>query len=175
MSLNFSLIASQIYSELIRALTGQLFTQEQISQITSHAIGKYFSEFFPEADRERDAKAKVELAKQHITEASSIINEMQADLDKQSDQLDLILNDIDEKKKLAEKYAHLASTNQEQFEVFKDEIGASLREELELQSEKGRTIRRIASITIWVVTLIAGAALGAYFKDILPYIQEIFA
>ena len=98
---------------------------------------------------------------------------MQSDLEVQTQQLDVVLKDIEEKKKLAEKYAELASTNQEKFEAFKEEMATSLRSELELQSAKGKTIRRIASIIIWVGTLIIGAALGTYFKDILSYIKSI--
>lgn len=173
--INFNTLIAQIYTELIRSLTGQLFTKDQISQITSHAIGKYFAEFFPESEREKKAQERVEEAKGHITEASAIIAEMQSDLESQTTQLDALLADIEEKKKLAEKYKELASTKQEKFAVFKEEMGASLREELVQQSEQGKTLRRISSIIIWLVTLLLGAALGAYFKDIVEWAQAIIA
>lgn len=173
--INFNTLIAQIYTELIRSLTGQLFTKDQISQITSHTIGKYFAEFFPESEREKKAQERVEEAKGHITEASAIIAEMQSDLESQTTQLDALLADIEEKKKLAEKYKELASTNQEKFAAFKEEMGASLREELGQQSEQGKTLRRISSIIIWLVTLLLGAALGAYFKDIVEWAQAIIA
>ena len=173
--LNTKIIAHGIWTELIRAITGQLFTKEQINQITSHAVGKYFSEFFPEPEREAKAKERVEAARQHIIQANSIISEMQTDLDSQNAQLDSLLVDIEEKKKLAEKYSRLAATNEEKFAAFKEEMGAALKEELVQQSEEGKTLRRISSASIWFVTLLLGATLGTYFKDIVAWILTLVA
>ena len=52
------LIIAQVYIELIRSISGRLFTKEQITQITSHTVGKYFAEFFPEPEREKKGKRK---------------------------------------------------------------------------------------------------------------------
>lgn len=162
-------IAGQIWVELIRSITGQLFTKDQLTQITSHAVGRYFSEFFPEQERENRAKKRVEEARRYIVEANNIISEMQVDLESQHAQLDSLLEDIEEKKKLADKYARLAETNAEQFLAFKEEIGSALKEELIQQSEQGKTLRRISSALIWLITLLLGAALGAYFKQIAAW------
>ena len=170
---NLHVIVDQIYTELIRSITGRLFTKKQIAQITSHAIGKYFAEYFPEPEREKKAIERVEEAKEHINEAGAIIAAMHADLEQQTSQLDALLEDIEEKKRMAEKYAELASTNQEKFAAFKDEMGQVLREELTQQSEQGKTLRRIVSTSIWLVTLIVGAALGAYFIDIVSWVKKI--
>lgn len=162
-------LLTQIHAELIRSFTGQLFTKDQISQITSHAIGKHLSELFPRAEREMRARERVDEARQHINQASSIITDMQADLEHQSAQLDVLLGEIAEKKKLAEKYAELAQTNQDTFLAFKEEMGAALRAELLQQSEAGRALRRASSIVIWTISLFLGAALGAYFKEIIAW------
>ncbi|MCG7964823.1 MAG: hypothetical protein N0E54_19135 [Candidatus Thiodiazotropha taylori] len=172
---DLSLIAKGVWTELIRAITGQLFTRDQISQITSHAVGRYFSEFFPEPEREAKAKERVEEAKSHIIQANNIITEMQSDLENQSVQLDILLLDIEEKKKLAEKYGKLAATNEENFAALKEEMGGALREELVIQSEEGKTLRRISSAVIWLITLILGAALGAYFKEIVTWAKTLIA
>ena len=159
----------QVYTELIRGLTGELFTKEQISQITTHTIGKYFKGFFPAIGSEKNALEKVEEAKDHITKANSIIAEMQSDLTTQTNQLNILLKDIEEKKGLAKKYANLSSLNKDKFSAFKEEMSTTLREELVQQSAKGRTLRRISSFIIWLVTILLGAMLGAYFKDILTW------
>lgn len=106
-------LINSIQIELIRFVTGRLFTKEQISQISSHAIGKYFAEYFPRPEREKRARERVEEAKEHIINASVIIAQMHSDLEQQTTQLDALLADIEEKKRLAEKYEELASTNQE--------------------------------------------------------------
>jgi len=100
---------------------------------------------------------------------------MQTDLESQSKQLDSLLEDIEEKKRLAEKYAQLAETNEAKFSAFKEEMGEALREELVQQSEQGKTLRRISSALIWLVTLLIGAALGTYFKDIIAWAKALFA
>ena len=116
---DLNLIAKSVWTEIIRAITGQLFTKDQISQITSHAVGRYFSEFFPKPEREAKAKERVEEARKHIVQANNIITEIQSDLENQNVQLDALLVDIEEKKKLSEKYAQLAATNEEKFAAFR--------------------------------------------------------
>jgi hypothetical protein len=78
------LFIDQIYNELIRSITCRLFTKEQISHITSNAIGKYFAEFFPEPEIVKKARERVQEALEHINMASAIIAEMQADLEQQT-------------------------------------------------------------------------------------------
>jgi hypothetical protein len=46
------------------------------------------------------------------------------------------------------------------------EIESMLREELVRQSKTGRGTRRIASALLWITTLILGAALGSYFREV---------
>jgi hypothetical protein len=160
-------------AELVRALTGRLFTETQIRAVTSHAAGKYFASFFPEPKDERAARAKVEEARDHISKASSIITQLQGELNSQTQQLDEVLTEIEEKKQLAQRYAALAQTRQEQFAAFKTEMEAVLRQELVAQSEKGKGMRRLASAVLWGLTLVLGAALGAYFKDILAWLLSL--
>jgi small-conductance mechanosensitive channel len=162
-----------VTAELVRTLTGRLFTEAQIRTVTSHAVGKYFADLFPEPKDERAARARVEEARDHISKASSIISELQAELSSQTKQLDEVLTEIEEKKQLAQRYATLAQTSQEQFAAFKAEMEAVLRQELVAQSEKGKGMRRLASAVLWSLTLILGAALGAYFKDILAWLLSL--
>ena len=163
----------QIYGEVIRSITGQLFTKDQISQITSHTIGRYLSSFFPEPEKDTKAIERVEEAKNHINQANVIITEMQVDLESQTKQLDLLLTDIAEKKQEAEKYRNLANTNEKKFNAFKDEMSEALRDELTQQSEDGKVLRRLATFSIWIITLILGAGLGAYFKDLVVWINGL--
>jgi len=94
---------------------------------------------------------------------------MQSDLNSQTAHLDQLLTEIEEKKKLAERYQNLAEISQEKFEAFRLEMEETLRKEIIAQSDKGKRARQIASFLIWFFTLILGAALGTYFKDIVTW------
>jgi len=104
----------------------------------------------------------VELLRLHIKEAAEIIVSLQEDLEKQAHQLEALAKEIEEKKKLADRYSILATTNQESFAAFKAELEETIRKELIAQSEKGKRIRRLASFIVWFITLVMGAALGTY-------------
>lgn len=165
-----STIYGEFTAEIIRIVTGRMFSEEQIKRITSHAAGKYLAEFFPEAGKEVDARKRVEDARNHISSASRIISDLQTELDAKTTNLDALLEDIDEKKKLAERYQHLANTSQEQFAALRQEMEDALRRQLIEESQKGKNMRRFISLLIGLFTLIAGAALGAYFKDIVAWV-----
>ena len=161
----------EFFNALSRAITGRLFTDDQIKNITSGAVGKYFADLFPTPKDEREAQAKVDAARKHITAASAIILDMQENLESQNQNLDHLLTEIEEKKKLADRYETLAQTGQQEFAAFRAEMEESLRKELQEQAAKGRRFRQVASLLIWLITLLAGAALGTYFQDILAWFQ----
>jgi hypothetical protein len=49
----------------------------------------------------------------------------------------------------------------------------TLRKELNAQNEKGKTIRRTVSFTSWLIALVAGAFLGAWFQiQLEPKVQS---
>lgn len=118
----------------------------------------------------------MEIARQHINEASLIISSMQAELVNQSAELDQLLEAIDEKKQLAERYTNLAQTSAEKLSAFRMEMEMeeALRQELRRQSEKGKFTRLAASFLLWFITLILGAALGAYFREITAWLTSMF-
>ncbi len=164
MSLQVELVAV-----LMRALTGALYTDEQIKSITKGATGKYLKEFFPPTKDKIDAQNRVDAARNHIESASTIIRDMQDDLEAQDKQLNNLIDTIKEKKKLADRYQTLADTNKEAFDAFRTEMEEALRKELVEQANVGRRLRQAASAIIWLITLVAGAALGTYFKEIVTW------
>jgi DNA repair ATPase RecN len=159
-----TILSVELVRELSKIITGKLLTEGQIRGITGHVVGKHFADLFPMPQREAEAEARINSARLHITEASKIISHLQDDLEGQAKQLDALAREIEEKKKVAERYAVLAQTNQDALAAFKAELEETVRKELTAQSEKGKHIRRVASIMIWLVTLILGAALGAYLE-----------
>ncbi|ELB2184811.1 TPA: hypothetical protein ACVOZB_004497 [Vibrio diabolicus] len=168
-------IFNQVYLELIRTLTGQLFTEKQVQLITKHTVGRHLAEFFPEDENEKNARERVEEARVHISKAGDIISHMQAELDLQTNQLDTLLNEIELKKEQANKFAQLAATNEAKFSAFKEQMAESLKAELVAQSNEGKNLRRAASAFIWLLTLVVGAALGTYFKEIVQWLGALFA
>jgi hypothetical protein len=161
-------------AELVRRLTGSLFTEDQIRSVATHAVGKYFVDWLPEPGAERAARERVEEARAHIEVASVIISGMQSELNAQTEKLDMLLGEIEEKKRLADRYQTLANTNQEHFSAFRAEMEDTLRKELVAQSEKGKRFRQLASLLIGVFNLVAGAALGAYWNDIVAFVGQLF-
>lgn len=166
----FDQFASELTAQLIRGLTGQLFTREQIRQITKRSLGRYLEGLFPEEEDKRDRAARLAAAQTHIESASKIMLEMQVELDAQSETLDRLLLEIEEKKSLASKYSALAETNQEAVTAVRLEIEEAIGQELFRQSNQGKTARLFANVFIWLITLVVGAALGAYFKDIIAFV-----
>ncbi len=173
--LGFDALLNAVGIELSRAVTGRLFNDDQIRAVAKSAIGKYFADWLPEPADERTARERVEEARLHIGKASSIITQMQQELSQQSTQLDKLLVEVEEKKKLAEQYGHLAATNQQQFSAFRSEIEELLRKELVAQAERGRRLRQAASFAIWLFTLVLGAWLGTYFKEVLAWAKALVA
>lgn len=152
------------YKEIIKLVTGKLLTESQIQSVSKHVVGKYFTDLLPASESELEAEERITSAKKHITEASNIISSLHTDLEKQAEQLELLAKEIEQKKQIAERYAALAQTNQESFSAFKIEMEETLRKELNMQNEKGKVMRRTVSFTSWVIALVAGAFLGAWFQ-----------
>jgi len=169
------MIIETIVADLARAatqvITGKFFTDEQIRRISNNVVGAYIADWLPTSKDEAEAKQRVELARLHITEASNIISGLQDDLDNQAQQLDQILREIEEKKKVADHYATLAQTNQKAFEAFKVEMEEAIRKQLQAEAEKGKKARQVVSFILWFITLVLGAALGAYFVLLVELIR----
>ena len=168
-------LINSIFDAFLRAVTGRLFSDQQIQAITSNTVGKYFTDWFPTPEKELETRERVEQAREHISKASAIIGGMQSDLENHTRQLDQILKEVKEKKQLAERYAELAQTNEEKLAAFKAEMEESLRRELMAQAGQGKRLRQLASFVVWLLTLIIGAVLGAYFKEILTWVGSLFA
>jgi hypothetical protein len=109
-----SLVSTEIIQQVIRAITGRMFTKGQIDAIVSNSIGKHFAEFLPTPEEEREAIARVAEAEAHIGKATAIVAQLQADLKSRSVALRALLANIEEKQKLAERYAMLATMNEQQ-------------------------------------------------------------
>lgn len=163
-------------TNLLRAmsqvLTSRWLTDEQIRTVSANVVGRYFSDWLPTPKEERDAAERVEAARIHISEASRIITGLRGDLDGQALQLNKIIEDIEQKKKTAEHYAVLAKTNQEAFAPIRAEMETAIREQLIAQASQGKRMRQFASVIVWLVTLVLGAALGAYFQPIVTAIRS---
>ena len=170
-----NLIFTEILNVLIRAITGKLFTNTQIHTITSNTAKKYLSLWFPTADEGIKSRYRVEEARHHILSANEIIRDMRLDLENQSNHLEQMLKEVEEKKHLAEQYATIIETNEEQLAAFRKEIEEAFRKELIAESERGKYFRMFASSIIWLITLVLGAAMVAYFSDIVSWVGSLFA
>ena len=167
-------LTAELIKELSKRATGKLLTEAQVQTLTKSIVGKYFSEWLPTPQREADAEERISAARVHITEATKIISNLQDDLEKQANQLDLLAKEIEEKKQIAERYTILAKTNQDALTAFKAEMEETVRKELSVQAEKGKHLRRTVSVISGAITLVVGAALGAWFQIYLePVVKPL--
>jgi hypothetical protein len=155
----------------VQVLTGRFLTEEQIQNISKNTVGSYFADWLPLPPDEEERQKRIEQAQNHIAEASKIISVLKDDLENQTRQLDVIINEIEEKKRIADHYATLAKTSQESFDAFKAEMEGILRKELRAEAEKGKLARQVVAVFVWTITLVLGAALGAYFIPLVTYIR----
>jgi hypothetical protein len=159
---------------LSQVLTSRWLTDAQIRGISASVVGRYFADWLPTPKEEHEAAERVAAAQKHIAEASRIITGLHTDLDTQAHQLTQIITDIEQKKKAAEHYAALARTNQKAFAPMRTEMERAIREQLVAQANQGKRMRQLASLIIWLITLVAGAALGAYFVPIVAAFRSWF-
>jgi hypothetical protein len=65
--LDLTTITAVIAVEIVRLLTGRLFTKDEISKITSHTIGRYLTELFPKIEEGKGVEDRVSEAQAHIS------------------------------------------------------------------------------------------------------------
>jgi hypothetical protein len=167
MSIDILSLSTNIARVTSQLLSSKLLTDEQIRSLSKNIVGQYFSDWFATPAQERETGDKVALAQRHIADASHIISGIRADLDAQAKHLNQLLTEIAAKKKDAEHYAALAHTGEEAFASFRAEMERAVREQLVAQANKDRLLRQIISSIFWLITLVAGAALGTYFPQIV--------
>ena len=167
----FGTLFTNLLRALSQVLTSRWLTDDQIRNISATVVGNYFADWLPTQKEEREAAERVEAAGKHIVEASRIISGLRTDLDGQAQQLNQLIAEIEEKKKAAEHYAALAKTNQEAFTPMRVEMEKTIREQLIAQANQGKRMRQFASFLVWFVTLVLGAALGAYFTDVVAAVR----
>lgn len=170
MKLSYALLG--LSEGLTRITTGVVLSQSQISKITKDLINNSLAMWLAAPAPSVRGEDRVAAARTHIDEASRMIAELKLDLEQQAAQLDAVGKEIEEKRTVAQHYAKLAETNQGAFAEFRLELENTLRTELETQAKKGRRVRRLVSIVIWIITLFLGAALGAYIQIRMePYVK----
>lgn len=167
MLISLTELAQTISLNLIRAMTGNLLSDEQIRKISSNVVGSYFADFLPRTKSEVAAAEKVDQARLHITEAANIISSLQVDLENQAEQLDKIVTDIEEKKKVADRYSTLVQTNEKTMAAIRAEMEEVFRHELTAQNQRGKRLRLVTNFVVWVFTLV----LGAYLPQIVQYVR----
>lgn len=149
---------------ITQLITGKLLTEGQIKSISRNIVGAHFADWLPTPKEQVEAERRVDVAREHITKANRIILDLQNDLEGQAKQLDAISREMEEKKKLADRYRVLAETNEEIFAAYKAEMEDTIRKELVAQAERGKRLRQLVTLIGWVLTLIIGAFLGAYLE-----------
>ena len=160
---------------LTRIITGRLLTAEQINGVTGTVVGKYFTDWF-RSHRMRSKPRNVLTALSNTSQkpieslAASNTTWIRRRNSWENSRWKLM-----KKRSIAERYAAMAATNETAVAAFRAELERALRRELTEQANRGKRLRQLASFTVWFVTLIMGAALGAYFPQIVHWVRSIGA
>jgi predicted RNase H-like nuclease (RuvC/YqgF family) len=165
------LSTESILQVVTQIVTGSLLTDDQVRSISKNVVGSLLADWLPSVEDDTKIEKRVEEARLHITEANRIIFGLQSELDNQVKQLNHLVTEIEDKKKVAEHYTTLIETNKREFDAFKIEMEKAVRQELRAEAERGKYIRQLISLIIWVTTLILGAALGVYFVPIVDFFR----
>jgi hypothetical protein len=163
----------EILAELSKIITGKLLTDAQIIAASKSIVGSQFLDFLAPTQKEVEAKERIENARRHISEASTIISSIQNELEDQATKLDFLVKEIEEKKELADRYATLAKANEESFRAYRAEMEDTVRKELIAQSEKHKNLRKVLAIFLFIFSAVFGGvvqfAMEPYVK---PFIER---
>lgn len=113
-----------------------------------------------------DYANRVKTAGEHLQLAGSILNELQKNLEQQSQQLATVQLNIEKHKQDAEYWKTLADINQDTAAVLTDEIERATRQQIRKELDRGKTLRIIGSLIGWVITLILGGIVGAAIQQV---------
>lgn len=172
--IDISSIGALAATEISKAITGKLLTEEQINAITKNIVGRYFTDFLPTPQKELEAEERISNAKLHISEATKIIVSLQTDLEEQAQKLDLLAKEIEDKKQIAERYTVLAQTNQDTVNAYNTQMEETIQNALKAKSEEGKVTRIVLNLVGWSGTLVIGAILGAAAQIYLePLIKPV--
>jgi hypothetical protein len=159
---------STLLEFLRSAATGRSVTStttEVISSIISNYVTEKFGEPRPSGTE------KIAIAKRHMEKAGEILDEIRGDLASEAKKLEELSATVELKRLDVVRYDALAATNKETINAIRQELEIAIQAKLEEQARKGRRMRQAVAAFMWIITLIAGAALGTYFPRIVAAIN----
>jgi len=134
-----------------------------ITNIASDVVIEFFEKRFLGLTKEEqdDVRKRAQIASQYLNEASKVLTELQVILNKRTQELDLLMSEIDTKRTEAEHWQDMASVNKELAQALTKEVQKQIRAEL----DRNKTRRQILAAILWIFTLIAGGVIGVLFQQ----------
>lgn len=136
-----------------------------IDKVADKIVADFFVKV-EKAESKEDPAKLIDDARNHMAAAGAIFDQLKSELDQKSVDLDTLAKQVEEKKIEAVHFSNLAGVGEAAFASFRKEMEESVQQSLQTQAKNGR----LARITITIVTLIVGAGLGAYFKDLVTWL-----
>jgi hypothetical protein len=163
----------EIFAELSKIITGKLLTDAQITTASKTIVGSHFTDFLAPTQKEVEAKERIENARRHISEASTIISSIQNELEDQAAKLDFLVKEIEQKKELADRYATLAKANEEYFLAYRAEMEDAVRKELIAQSETHKNMRKVLAVFLFIFSAVFGGVVQFVMEPyVKPFIEH---
>ncbi len=172
-----SYIASGIFSAIDTLLLGYnpAAMTQTIANIATTTVSEAVRRRLGLTEEEQeDIRTRAQLASDHLSQAGVILADLQSELDRRSGELDSLLNLIDSRRAEAEHWAEVAATNEKQASALIQEIESRVGKKVQEKLEERKVRRRVSGILLWVLTLVAGALIGAIVQqwwqtgDIIP-------
>jgi hypothetical protein len=111
------------------------------------------------------SEKKIIRARDYISRAENIIVDVKKEIEDENLKFVEVIEAIEEKKRLAERYVELAKTSEGQIAEFKDEMEKTLRKDLIKQTNSDNIIRQVVQIVLSLLILAGGIAIGYYLKE----------
>jgi hypothetical protein len=106
---------------------------------------------------------RVEEARKHLIEASTIVGELQTEINRRTDELSRVLVLIDEKQQEAAHFELLASISEEEQRAMLDEMERRVRAQIRAELEKGKWKRLAFDFFLVILGAILGHFIPKWF------------
>lgn len=154
----------RVLSAMVDVLRGVTATQVILGPVLGDVVNQVVRDLLARPQAEDDIRARAAAASNHLAEAGAILSELQRELTSRNDELSQLLASIEERREEAEHWKKLASVNEDLAQSLTREIERRVREQMRLELERNKTIRRIASFLVWLLTLFLGAIIGVWVQ-----------
>lgn len=152
--------------EFLSAITGRFIWSESafINIVTSATLDVVKDTLSKETEKD-DFTHRVQKASEHLSNAATILDDLEKELGERSQKLEHLLTQIQARQADAEHWEQIATISEQAAKALTEEIEKRVRDQIRAELDRGKTRRRIFSALSWFITLILGGIVGAVIQQ----------